>query len=133
MFENKDRNGFARDTVLPSEFLVGSDESRAAARALLDNFGGPPDIQVSFVSRPEEPQIHEIEFAFGKPVACDSHRATCDGREWLRNHGESLQAFKCRIDSDLPIGGFPKLIVFWPDEDSSENDTTNSQSHSGTR
>jgi hypothetical protein len=27
-----------------------------------------------------------------------------------------LERFKQRVSDGLPVGGFPKLIVFWPDE-----------------
>jgi len=39
-------------TPYPWEFPVGSDESRAAARAIVDNSGGPPGIVVRFVKAP---------------------------------------------------------------------------------
>jgi len=58
--ENTNRNGFSPDTVLPSEFPVGSDESRMAARAVLQNLGGPPDLAVWLV----KPMITDGEFQF---------------------------------------------------------------------
>ena len=87
----------------PSEFLLGSDESRAAARAVVQGIGAPPNISINFVG----PGIREI----------DSHRATSGDREWLRNDGESLEHFRRRVDDDQFVGGFPKLIIFWPDHE----------------
>jgi hypothetical protein len=44
----------------------------------------------------------------------DCHRATCDGREWLREDGESFEVFKKRVHNSLPVGGLPKMVVFFP-------------------
>lgn len=102
MLDNTERNGSSSDAVSPSEFPIGSDESRMAARAALQRIGGPPDIEVSFVA----PELREL----------DTRRATCGEKEWTRDSSETLERFKQRVSDGLPVGGFPKLIVFWPDE-----------------
>lgn len=127
MTQNTNRNGFSPDTVLPSEFPVGSDESRMAARAVLQNLGGPPDIAVWLV----KPVIANGEFQVtdGRLRETDHYRATCGGREWLRREGESLKEFKNRVRDDLPVVS-RDFLIFWPDRHSSDGDATNAQRQS---
>jgi hypothetical protein len=87
----------------PAEFPLGSDESRMAARAVVQGIGAPPNIQIGFVG----PGVVKI----------DSHRATSGDREWLRADGESRVEFERRVNDDQVVGGFPKLIIFWPDQE----------------
>jgi N-acyl-D-aspartate/D-glutamate deacylase len=46
----------------------------------------------------------------GKKKECDNQRATWEEREWIRNTGESLDAFRERIHNDLPVGELPNLL-----------------------
>jgi hypothetical protein len=104
VIENSKNGENLPEHISPSDFPVGSDESRAAARALADGVGGPPDIYVVFVKPPDK-------------VEANCHRATCGDKEFLRESGESLENFKCRVTDSLPVGGLPKLTIFWPDDD----------------
>jgi hypothetical protein len=74
-----------------------------AARAVVQGIGAPPNIEINFVG----PGISKI----------DSHRATSGDSEWLRNDGESLKDFQRRVNDDQVVGGFPKLAIFWPDQE----------------
>lgn len=123
MAKNTDRYQTLPRAPSPWEFSVGSDESRAAARAALDNIGGPPNLTVRFVNPPgDQADAPGFDYANWKPSECDSRRASylgCHDHEWLRNEGETLAEFKKRVwDEVIGVG---VVIIFWPVEGDPKN------------
>src|SRR5277367_3170514 len=110
MIENNDRHEFPHGTVSPSDFPLGSYESRVAARGIVQNINGAPDIEVRFI----KPVIVDGKVCPPDMRERDSRRATCGKREWTREDGESLKAFKRRVRDDFPVGGVRGLLIFWP-------------------
>lgn len=87
------------DTLLDTPF--GSPESRAAARALLqDGGGGPPATDPVFVSKE----------AVLEGRTDDVYRAVYQAREFVRGSDETAQQFRERVEGELPVqrGG-----IFW--------------------
>lgn len=77
--------------------------AEARFRAGSDRGDGPPNISVFVVSEAEQEPI--------------SNHASCDGKEWRRGSGETMEEFKRRVYDDLPVGGLPKMVVFWPQDE----------------
>lgn len=107
-----------KGVALPDTLLsrpVGSPESRAAARALLDSTNHPPSIEVFFM-RPGKRD--ENDRLISPPVECDSRRASIGlngGKNIERAEGESLAGFKTRVSDELPATG-GGLAIFWNDD-----------------
>jgi hypothetical protein len=127
-----------RNTANWSETLsrsaIGSEESRAAARALLEDPDRLPIIFVESVS----PNCDSTGRLIGPPI-CKVKRATVEipgapKREYTRNPEETLKSFKARIVRELPVRyegrelwadrGGPGLgcmvITLWPPEEQPE-------------
>jgi hypothetical protein len=125
MAKNTDRYQTLPRAPSPWEFSVGSDESRAAARAALDNIGGPPDMEICFFDGlGDQANAPGFDFTNWKASEGDSRRASFLGyheHEWLRNEGETLAEFKKRVWNEVPVGGVS--IIFW----SLEGDPKNAQ------
>jgi hypothetical protein len=95
----------------PEQFPIGSLESRAAARALLETNRPAPHIFIVFY-RPSE----------NGPVKIDAHHARIDGGqlppiELVRDLGETLQEFESRVADSLPVRGLPRGVVFYNPDD----------------
>jgi hypothetical protein len=102
MRENKERINIPLDTLCRS--AVGSAESRAAARAILElRDGRAPDLHLRIVS-----------FAAVKSGHFDFRRAAWQDKQFVRETSESLEEFTSRVRDALPIGGeIPKLIQWF--------------------
>ena len=91
MIENNRMRGDPPDTLTDS---IGSPESRAAARALLQLDDGPPGLIIAFPGR--EPKT-----------------ATIGDLTFTRGDNESAEQFEARVADELPVIGPPKLIIMW--------------------
>jgi hypothetical protein len=91
------------DELHPGDFEPGSIESRAAARAVLDDPGRPPIIISEYV----EPVFDDAgKHIYGGKV-CDSRTASVNGTTIGRGEGESLEEFKercCRLVPAMQTG-----------------------------
>ena len=86
------------DELHPGDFVPGSTESRAAARAALNDPGRPPII----ISEYTEPVFDaEGRHVFGGKV-CDSRTATVNGELLVRGQSESLDDFRDRCCQSAP-------------------------------
>ncbi len=118
-----------------SRSAIGSAESRAAARALLEDPDRLPIIFVEFVSANCDSDGRVI----GPPI-CNATQATAEvpgapDRQYTRDPDETLDAFKARIVRELPVRyegrelwadrGGPGLgcmsIILWPPQSESED------------
>jgi hypothetical protein len=109
-----DRENRKKDEPVPDGPPLGSLESRAIARRALESDGdGPPSLTVSFA----ETNIGENHI--GKPVECDSRRATVNtgflGTTFTRGEAETKAEFEKRVSDSLPVAGPPTLTVMWPE------------------
>jgi hypothetical protein len=104
--------------VRPGDFPLGSHQSRAAARSLLDNFGGDiaPNLSVVFY----EPGERNFDGTLGEPVRTGSNHAIVFGGRKPDIHvnrfaEESLDEFETRatqIMCDSRGRGKPRGIRF---------------------
>jgi len=106
------------DPPSPSDFPIGSAESRAAARAVVEaRFLAMPDIITSYVKPVLDAEGHHVYG--GRP--CDSVRARVDYGEqttyYDRNGAESLEKFKDRVLATHPRGRFARRLILIPTED----------------
>jgi hypothetical protein len=118
MVENPRRTGRPLDTnlPLPSEYAIGSVESRAAARALLESKDTLPNLSFVFVA--PGPRDGNGKMLIPGGIRCDTHRATCSGKVFTRNDGETREEFEARVHDSLPIRTDGcNLIFFEPDPD----------------
>lgn len=112
MFEKKGRSEGQLDTTpLPTDFPLGSIESRAAARAVMSamSLRGeliPPTLITVYVGPNGEP--------------CDFWRADVDGEIFDRLEGESIPQFKERIMDSFPIGLPRSIMPILPDDEAKE-------------
>lgn len=112
MIENRKPEAGLPDTLLQAE--IGSPESRAAARALLeDGSSRPPSICISFVKRP----VRDADGKFVEPRVRphDSRRARVGDQVFERLDCETLEDFKWRVFLSLPAFGPPVSIVLEPE------------------
>ena len=105
------------DPPSPSDFPIGSAESRAAARAVAEaRFMPMPDIIASCLEPVLDADGQHIYG--GQP--CDSVRARVDYGEqttyYDRNPGESLKAFQDRVLGIHPRGRFARSVILIPTE-----------------
>lgn len=117
MVENTERDPELPDTPDPSHFPIGSAESRAAMRLVLES-GGTPHIESYFV---EPGEVSEY-FPSGAPKRCESVRAEVRGGDlpdanYERREGETSAVFEKRVWDDLPALGQMRVVTFFPLED----------------
>jgi hypothetical protein len=112
MIEKARQNGSPLDTdsPLPSDYPIGSIESRAAARRQLESSGEPPSIEFHFVRPVRDGDGNNV---YGGEE-CDSHRAKIDDVVVERRPEESLAEFKARVSDLIPVTGV-HLIWMVPD------------------
>jgi hypothetical protein len=112
MPDKSDDHEFLSDTL--SRAPIGSAESRAAIRAILER-AAPPTFAVSFVGT----ELGPDQTIIAKP--CDSAHAEARGgslreaKHFTRLESESLDQFELRVRRSLPIAP-PMTIIFWPKE-----------------
>jgi len=111
MAENKGNGQALPDALLRSP--IGSFESRAAARMLLQDPHTPPSLIAEFCV----PAVRdELDNRQGIPVVCDSQLASIANRELRRHKNESLEVFRQRVSDALPGLG-TGLAILWPNGD----------------
>lgn len=110
MTENSENGQSLPDTLSGSP--LGSPESRAAARLLVNDPSRPPSLLVLFV---EPPPRDDKGRPLGPPVRCAVHHADVNGKRLVRGKTESLEHFEARVVGELPAGR-PGLAVLFPED-----------------
>jgi hypothetical protein len=113
--ENNRVGSVIPDTLSPDNFEIGSIESRAAVRLLAQSANRAPHLIVHFEKSGPREDTGEM---IGAPIVCDSMRATSSGVVYERCPDETAAEFERRVEDDLPIGGSPRQIIYWPSDPS---------------
>jgi hypothetical protein len=101
------------DANVSDEELLAKARAEARERVEETSDDDPPSLEINF-KRPTFTEQGGIESP-GEAMSVESWRATAGDKTFLRVEGETLEAFKARVEDSLPIGGLPKLVVYWPD------------------
>ncbi|HTC63920.1 MAG TPA: hypothetical protein VK709_13835 [Candidatus Saccharimonadales bacterium] len=111
MAENVGKDDSLIESILTSE--IGSPESRAAARRLVEQPTKPPNLVVIFVNPQPRNDLGEL---LG-PVEFNSQSATIEGsdKKLIRMEGETQEHFEQRVTDELSVIGRPQLAYLSPD------------------
>ena len=109
MLEKSEHEPDLPDTPDPSNFPLGSPESRAATRFLLE---AGTHIKCCYIEPGPD----------GSPIECVPVRAKMEGgglpdAEYVRLQGETAEAFEARVWSDLPIAAPLRVVSFFLADD----------------
>lgn len=112
MLEKTRSSGFLTERLFNSD--IGSAESRAAARRLVEQLTNEPNLLLIFVNPRPRGLLDE---SIG-PVEFNSKTAIIDGREekLMRFENESQEKFEQRVSDNLPAVGLPGLAYLFPDD-----------------
>lgn len=101
-------------TLSPGDFPIGSLQSRAAARVMLEARVQPPDMVISFVGAKvviDDDGTERMTSVYPRVTKC-----TCNGIDYEALPGESTEDFAARVLALQPRDGMPSLAIMWGDE-----------------
>ncbi len=122
MIEKSKPDNDLPDTPSLAEFPIGSPESRAAARRLLEA-GSIRHIKSFYVEAGERDSEGRM---IGPPRECDPVRAKVEGGGlpdaiYTRLESETAAQFEARVWDDLPVAGPRRVVSMYPRDDSPDH------------
>jgi hypothetical protein len=102
------------ESLLEKLFMceIGSAESRAAARRLIEGPRKAPNVLFVFVN----PPARDCDDRPTSPVEINSLSGTTESnKKLIREEGETQESFESRVAGELPALGPPRLAFLFPD------------------